>query len=154
MIHATSPHLRKGCHLRPMHARHVTNPKEVSPNESECDTWISHGSMGPPERLNRLKSTCTQRTNLTARRIATRRKHTSSGAHRGLADPTGRPNRPCGLYSRASTWWLLVGPSLHPGGVCSHSMPMLRPINRRGGGSFLTNTTYYYSLTFVSKARR
>jgi hypothetical protein len=42
-----------------MHARHVTNPREASPNESERDTWTSHGSMGPPERLNCLKNMCT-----------------------------------------------------------------------------------------------
>jgi hypothetical protein len=42
-----------------MHASHVTNPNEASPDESECDTWTSHGFMGPPKRLNRLKSTCT-----------------------------------------------------------------------------------------------
>jgi hypothetical protein len=34
-----------------MHASHVTNPREASPDESERDTWTSHGSMGPPECL-------------------------------------------------------------------------------------------------------
>jgi hypothetical protein len=45
--------------LGAMHARHVTNLREASPDESVCDTWTSHGSMGPPEHLNHLKSTCT-----------------------------------------------------------------------------------------------
>jgi hypothetical protein len=30
-------------------------------------------------------------------------------AHRGSADPTGRPNWPCGCHSGASTWCFLVG---------------------------------------------
>jgi hypothetical protein len=69
------------------HARHVTNPREASPNEPECDTWHSHGSMGPPERLNRLKNTCTPGTNLRAHTTATLRKHTPSGAHLGSVGP-------------------------------------------------------------------
>jgi hypothetical protein len=70
-----------------MHASHVTNPKGAIPNESEHDTWISHGSMGPPYRLNRLKNTCTPGTDLRAHRTATPKKLTSSGAHLGSADP-------------------------------------------------------------------
>jgi hypothetical protein len=63
-----------------MHASHVTNPREANPDESERDTWTSHGSMGPPERLNYLKSTCTPGTDLRAHMAATPRKHTHSGA--------------------------------------------------------------------------
>jgi hypothetical protein len=50
-----------------MQASHVTNPREASPDESEYDTWTSHGSMDPPERLNRLKSMCTSGNDLRAR---------------------------------------------------------------------------------------
>jgi hypothetical protein len=70
-----------------MHASHVTNPREASHNESECDTWTSHGSMDPPEHLNRLKSTCTLGTNLRAHRTATPRKHNPRGPHLGSANP-------------------------------------------------------------------
>jgi hypothetical protein len=70
-----------------MHACHVTNLREASPDKLERDTWTSHGSMGPPERLNRLKSTCTPGTDLRAHKTATSRKHTPSGAHLGSADP-------------------------------------------------------------------
>jgi hypothetical protein len=133
-----------------MHARHVTNPREASPDESEHDTWTSHGSMGPSERLNRLKNTCTQGSDLRTHKTATWRKHTPSGAHRGSADPTGRPNRPCGRHSGASMWWLLVGPSLHLGGVCIQSTPVLRPINRRGASHSLpTHLTTPLSLLFL-----
>jgi hypothetical protein len=69
------------------HARYVTNPREASSDESECDTWTSHGSMGPPERLNRLKNTCTPGTDLRAHRTSTSRKHTPSGAHLGSTNP-------------------------------------------------------------------
>jgi hypothetical protein len=30
-----------------MHASHVTNPREVNLDESEGDTWTSHGLKGP-----------------------------------------------------------------------------------------------------------
>jgi hypothetical protein len=130
------------------HAWHVTDPREASPDESEHDTWTSHGSMGPPYRLNHLKNTCSPRNKLRTHRTTTWRKHTRSGAHRGSANPVGRPNQPCGSHLGASMWWLQVGPSLHLGGVSLLLTPVLRPINRRGGGSFLTNTPYYSSLTF------
>jgi hypothetical protein len=88
---------RSGCHLRchacklshlgATHTCHVTNPREASPDESECDTWTSHGSMGPPEHLNRLKNMCTPGTDLRTHRTTTQRKHTPSGAHLGSADP-------------------------------------------------------------------
>jgi hypothetical protein len=58
MIHATSPQGIAAI-LGAKHAYHVTNPREASLDESERNTWTSHGSMGPPERLNRLKNTCT-----------------------------------------------------------------------------------------------
>jgi hypothetical protein len=29
-----------------MHASHVTNPREANPDESEGDTWTSHGLKG------------------------------------------------------------------------------------------------------------
>jgi hypothetical protein len=69
------------------HACHVTNPREASPDKLERDTWTSHGSMGPPERLNCLKNMCTPVTDLRAHRTTTLRKHTRSGAHLGSADP-------------------------------------------------------------------
>jgi hypothetical protein len=69
-----------------MHASHVTNPKEASPDESEHDTWTSHGSMGPPERLSRLKSTCTLGTDLRSHETATQIKNTLRGPTWGLAD--------------------------------------------------------------------
>jgi hypothetical protein len=130
-----------------MHARHVTNPRKASPNESEHDTWTSHGSMGPPERLNGLKSTCTPGTYLRAHRTSTSRNHTPSGAHLGSADPrigrtdlgTADPGLPLGAS---------IGPRGRSRGVSLLFAPVLRPINRRGGGSFLTNTPYSSSLTF------
>jgi hypothetical protein len=79
MIHATSPQPRSGGHLRCHAASYVTKPREASPDESEGDTWTSHGSMGPPERLNRLMSTCTLGTDLGAHKIATPRKHNPRG---------------------------------------------------------------------------
>jgi hypothetical protein len=33
--------------LGPMHASHVTNPREANLDESEGDTWTSHGLKGP-----------------------------------------------------------------------------------------------------------
>jgi hypothetical protein len=109
MIHATSPQgvaTTSGA----MHARHVTSPREASPNESERDMW-SHRFMGPPKRLNRLKSTCTPGTDLRAHRIATPRKHGPSGAlesadpridrtNLGSADP-GPPRGACPLVLEA-----------------------------------------------------
>jgi hypothetical protein len=50
-------------------------------------TWTSHGPMGPPEHLNRLKSTCTWGTDLRAHMTATPRKHTPRGGHLGSANP-------------------------------------------------------------------
>jgi hypothetical protein len=102
----------------PINARHVANPREASPDESERDTWTSHGPMGPLECLNRLKNTCTPGTNLRARRTATQMIHTLSGAHRGSAHPTGRSNRPLALHSGASTWCLPIGPKGHSRGIC------------------------------------
>jgi hypothetical protein len=96
MIHATSPQgmaaTSGAMHARqatsgPTHARHVTNPREASPDESERDTWTSHGSIGLLEHLNRLMNTCTLGTDLRAHRTATPRKHTPSGAHLGSVDP-------------------------------------------------------------------
>jgi hypothetical protein len=130
-----------------MHARHVTNPREANPDESECDTWTSHRSMGQPECLNHLKSMCTPGTDLRARRTATLRKHTPSGAHLGSADPD-QPNRPWVSSSRASTWCLSIGPRGSSWGVSLLFALLLRPVNRRGRGSFLTNTPNSSSLTF------
>jgi hypothetical protein len=125
-----------------MHARHVTNPREASPDESECDTWTSHRSMGPPERLNRLKSTCTPGTDLRAHKIATPEEAHLEGGPPGVGRPLDRPNRPWVGRSRASTWCLPIGPRGCSQGVSLLLTPVLRPINRRGGGSFLTNTPY------------
>jgi hypothetical protein len=98
MIHATSPQGMVAT-LGAMHAsqatsgttlaHHVTNPREANPDKLEHDTWTSHGSMDPSERLNRLKNTCTPGTDLSAHRTATLRKHTPSGAHLGSVDPIG-----------------------------------------------------------------
>ena len=94
----------------------------------------SHGSYGPPERLNRLQTTWTPGTDLRTHRTATTQKHTPSGAHRGSADPTGRPNRPCGAHSGASTWCSVIGPRGHPRGIWVLSRRLHKPINRRRGG--------------------
>jgi hypothetical protein len=102
----------------------------------------------------RLKIKWTPGTYLRTHRIATLRKHAPSGAHRESADPTGRPNWPCGLHLGASTWWLLVGPSLHHGGVCSHSTLALKPINRRRGVHFLETHSATTLSLLVSKSRR
>jgi hypothetical protein len=97
MIHATSPQVMattsgamhaSSATSGATHACHVTNPIEASPNELERDTWTLHGSMGPPEHLNRLKNNCTLGTDLRAHRTATSRKHTLSGAHLGSTEPT------------------------------------------------------------------
>jgi hypothetical protein len=58
-----------------MHACHAPIQQRASPDESERDTWTSHGCMGPPERLNCHKSTCTLGTDLRAHRTTTPRKH-------------------------------------------------------------------------------
>jgi hypothetical protein len=129
------------------HACHVTNPREESPDESERDTWTSHGSMGLPERLNRMKNMCTSGTDLRAHTTATRRKHTSSGAHLGSVDPRidqtdlgsvdpGLPRGACPLDLETI-----------PGVFHSILRRCSGLINRRGGGSFLTNTSYS-SLSF------
>jgi hypothetical protein len=89
-----------------MHASHVTNPREASLDESEHDTWTSHGSMGPLEHLNHLKSTYTPGTDLRPHRTATLRKHAPSGATWGSADPwigrtdlgLGDPRPPHGAF--------------------------------------------------------
>ena len=120
-----------------MHARHVTDPREASPDESERDTWTSHGSMGPQRQANRAKIGWTPGTDLRTHMAATRRKHEPGGSTRGTADPTGRPNRPCGRHSGASTWWFPIGPRRLPRGVCLHSSPVHGPINRRRGGSLM-----------------
>jgi hypothetical protein len=88
MIHSTSPQgvaaTSSAMHASydtsgAMHACHVTNPGEASPDELERDTWTSHGSMGPPERINHLKSTCTPGIDLRAHMTATPGKHTLMG---------------------------------------------------------------------------
>jgi hypothetical protein len=96
MIHATSPqgmvatlgsmHASQATSSA-THACHVTNPREASPDESERDTWTSHGSIGPPKRLNHPMNTCTPGTDLRAHTTATSRKHTPSGPHLGSVDP-------------------------------------------------------------------
>jgi hypothetical protein len=103
MVHATSPQPRGAAISGAKHASHVTNPREASPYELERDTWTSHGSMGPPERLNRLKNTCTSGTDLRTHRTATWRKYTLSGAYRGWPP------------LRDSMWWLLIVPQSIPG---------------------------------------
>ena len=134
---------QQGCHACTpankgvMHACHASNPSETTPDESECATWTSHGSMGPQRHANHAKIGWTPGTDLRTHRTATRRKHTPSGAHRGSADPTGRPNRPCGRHPEASMWCFPIGPRRHSRGVCIHSSPVPGPINRRRGGSLM-----------------
>jgi hypothetical protein len=156
MIHATSPqgmaatsgatHASQAT-LGATHASQATNPREAGPDKSERDTWTAHGSMVPPERLNRFKNTCTPGTDLRVHRTATLRKHTQSGAHLGSADPRiGRTN----LGS--------VDPGL-PHGTCPlvlEAIPGCFTLSCvgalvykwKGRVSFLTNTSYPSSLTF------
>jgi hypothetical protein len=125
--------------MSPIQGRHTpTNQRATRGHHMD---WRAHWHP------NRLKIKWTPRTNLSTHRTYTWRKHTLSGVHMGSADP--RSAEPT-LWppSWASTWCLLVGPSFHLGGVSNHSTPVLRAINRRGGDSFLTNTSYYSSLTF------
>jgi hypothetical protein len=65
----------------------------------------------------------------------------------GIDRPKDRPKRPWVGWSWASTWRLSIGPRGHPRGV-SLLVPVLWLINRRGGGSFLTNTSHSSYLTF------
>jgi hypothetical protein len=86
-------------------------------DKSEADTCTSDGFYGPQMYPNRLQTAWTPGTTLRIHQVATTRKHKGSGAHRGSADPTGRPNRPCGRQSPPSMWWLLVGYWAHSKGV-------------------------------------
>jgi hypothetical protein len=120
-----------------MHSCHASNPSEATPNESEYDTWTSHGSMGPQRQTNHAKTGWTPGTDLRTHRAATRSKHETGGLTRGSVDPTGQSNRPWLGLSCASTWWLSIGPRRHPWGVCLHSSPVHGPINRRRRGSLM-----------------
>jgi hypothetical protein len=70
------------------------------------------------------------------------------GGPPGIRWPLDRPNWPWVGWSRASTWFFPIGPRGHYRGVSLHLTLVLRPINRRGGGSFLTNPLYSSSPTF------
>jgi hypothetical protein len=108
--------------------------KGEKPDKSEANTCASHGCYGPQMCPNCLQTAWTPGTKLRTHLIATTRKHKGSGAHRGSADPTGRPNRPCGRQYPPSTWWLLISSGTHSGvlGVSSRSCPT--PINRSEEG--------------------
>jgi hypothetical protein len=62
-------------------------------------TWIIWPTNMPKPPPNLWTPRTALRTHLTA----TTRKHKGSGAHRGSANPWGRPNRPCGCQSPPST---------------------------------------------------
>jgi hypothetical protein len=102
-------------------------------DESEADTCASHGSYGPQTCPNHLQTPWTPRTDLRTHLIATSQKHTVIGAHRGSADPTGRPNRPCGCQWAATMWCLLVGSSSILGVLTPFSRSCPEPINRCEG---------------------
>jgi hypothetical protein len=133
--------------LDSMNVSHVINPRDANPDESEGDTCTSHWLKGPraPKPPQNQKDTGNRRKDPQNSHL---RKHKLRWAHKGSVDPIGRLNRPCGGSSGPSTWCFLVCPSLHPGGVCSHSTPVLRPINRRRGTSFFSNSLCNPSLTF------
>jgi hypothetical protein len=100
-------------------------------------TWIHRPTRAPKPHQEHVYI----RTHLRAHRTATLRKHTTSGAHLGSADPR---------ISRTDDG--SVDPEL-PHGACLLVLEailsvVLWPINRRGGGSFINNTTYSSSLTF------
>jgi hypothetical protein len=100
----------------PMHARHVIDPggKPRRFRAWHMDfTWIH----GPTRASKPPKKMCTLGTDLRTHRTTTQRKHTLSGAHRGSADPTCRPNWPWALNSGAFTWCLPIGPKGYSGGV-------------------------------------
>jgi hypothetical protein len=67
----------------------MTSPiqERESLGELETATCASHGSYGPPERLNRLKYTCTPGTDLRTHHAATQRKHKLRRATYRSADP-------------------------------------------------------------------
>jgi hypothetical protein len=71
-----------------MHATSPIQGRQAPTNQ--CYTWTSHGSMSPPEHLNRLKNTCTLRTNLRTHRTATPRINFPRGALMGTRN-TPRP---------------------------------------------------------------
>jgi hypothetical protein len=103
MIHTTSPQLRSGCHLK----CHVCTPchqsKGGKPRRIRVWHVYFHGSMDPPERLNRLKSTCTLEIDLRAHKTVTPRKHSTRGATKKSAD-TGI-GRPCDRSYRPLVGW-------------------------------------------------
>jgi hypothetical protein len=147
MVHATSPQPRKDFHLESYPCKHVSNPREANPDESEGNTWTSHG-LKATRHPNRLKTKWTPGTDPRTHRIATTRKHGRRWAHKGLADPTGQLNRPCVGSSWPSTWCCLVGSRVHSWGVGGASISCPRPINRREGTHILPNSLSNSSRTF------
>jgi hypothetical protein len=80
--------------------------KRKDSGESEAATRTSHGSMGPPEHLNRLQHTCTPGTDLMAHQSTTQRRHMPRKAPWGSADPG---------IGRTDLWSADPGP---PRGAC------------------------------------
>jgi hypothetical protein len=115
--------------------------KGETPDESEADTRASHVSHGPQTRPNRLQILWIPRTNLRAHLTATTWKHTTTGAHKGSADPTDRPNQPCGLQWAAATWCFLMTPWSNTTVPTPTSRSCPSTINRLGGGGKIRTHT-------------
>jgi hypothetical protein len=147
MVHATSPQPRRGCHLgfhacKPCHQSKGGTSRRIRGRHVDV-TWIE----GPTGTKTASKSSGHQE--LTWGPTG---QPPGESTPRGGLQGVGRPHR-----SAEPTLWpplrgfhvvVLVGPSLHLGGVCSHSTLVIRPINRRRGGSFLSNSLCNPSLTF------
>jgi hypothetical protein len=131
-----------------MHASHVISPSEAHLDKLEDDTWTSHGLKGPrghflhPPRIH-------PRTHMSANKP----KEGASRAHKGSTKPWAAEPTLAQLIS-PSMWCLLISPRVDSRGVWGALVPVLGPINRRGGGSLLSNSSCNPSLTFGSKARR
>jgi hypothetical protein len=131
----------------PLHTSHVINPREAHPDEWEDDTWTSHGLKGPwgPKPTHFLHP---PRRHPRAHVPATWPMGRASRAHKGSAKPWVRPNHLKAGWYPPSTWWFLIGPRVDFQVVWGALTPVHEPINRRRGGSFLSNLTCNTSLTF------
>jgi hypothetical protein len=147
MIHATSPQLRSGCHVKchackPCHQSKGGKPRRIRAWHMDF-TWI-HGPTRAPKTPQEHVYT---RDRPKAPHDSHPKEARPEWGHMGVSWPLDRPNRPWVGWSQASTWCFSIGPISHPRGVSLLLALVLSPINRRGEGSFLTNTTYS-SLTF------
>jgi hypothetical protein len=148
--HATSPQPRKACHLgshacKPCHQSKGGKPWRIRGWHVDV-TWIEGptGTQTASKPSGHREPTWGRRTY----RTAITRKDRPRWAHKGLTDPTGRPNRPCVGPSWPCTWLCLVGPGVHSRGVGGASTSWWRHINRREGTHFLPNSLSNSSLTF------